>query len=158
MMATLTPQRQFLETTLLPRFASAFAQDALVLNIGAGRHAYREHFRCEIRTSDRATGVGCDEVFAVENIPYATGTVDGLLFNGVFDRVDDPMQAMRELHRVLKPSGSLLFGAAGIDFEWHADRDRWRLTPGGVRHVVRGFRVIEEQAFERVYYFFVLGK
>lgn len=156
MIATLTPQRQFLETTLLPRFGATFASDALFLNIGAGRHAYREHFRCAVRTTDKAPG--CDETFAVEEIPYPTESVDGLLFNGVFDRVDDPMQAMRELHRVLKPSGSLLFGAAGIDFEWHADRDRWRLTPGGVRHVVRNFRVIEEQAFERVYYFYVLGK
>lgn len=158
MMATRTPQREFLETTLLPRFALAFAPTALVLNIGAGRHAYHEHFRCRVRTGDRATDVGCDETYAAEAIPYATETVDGILLNGVFDRLDDPMQALREISRVLKPTGRWLLGAAGVDFEWHADRDRWRLTPGGAKHVVRAFHVLEERWFDRVYYFAVLGK
>ena len=154
----MTPQRAFLETTLLPRFASGFAADAIVVNIGAGRHAYRNYFPCPIRTADRSPEAGCDETYAAEAIPYADAAVDGILFNGVFDRLDDPMQAMRECFRVLKAGGSLLFGAAGLDFDWHAERDRWRLTPGGVAHVVRAFRIIEEHWFERVYYFGVLGK
>lgn len=152
----MTPQRAFLETTLLPRFAAGFAADAIVLNLGAGRHTYREYFRCRLRTADRAPG--CDETFAAEAIPYADDSVDGVLFNGVFDRLDDPMQAMREVFRVLKRGGALLFGAAGLDFDWHVDRDRWRLTPGGVAHVVRAFRVLEEHWFDRVYYFGVLAK
>lgn len=157
-METRTPQRQFLEATLLKRFAATFGPDALVLNIGAGRHAYREYFPCPVRTADVSPDVGCDEVYAAEAIPYADATVDGILFNGVFERLDDPMQAMREMYRVLKPSGVLLFGAPGIDFDWHADADRWRLTPGGVRHVIGAFRVLDEQHFDRVFSFFVLGK
>jgi SAM-dependent methyltransferase len=154
----MTPQRYFLETTLLPRFAATFAPTALVLNVGAGRHAYREHFKCSIRTGDRAADVGCDEQYVAEAIPYANAAADGILCNGVLERLDDPMQAMREFHRVLKPSGSFLLGVAGIDFEWHADRDRWRLTPGGAAYVVRGFKILEQHAFERVYYYYVLGK
>jgi SAM-dependent methyltransferase len=158
MITTPTPQRQFLETTLLPRWAASFAPSAFVLNLGAGRHAYREHFGCTLRTADRAADAHCDETFQVEAIPYRDNVIDGILFNGVFDRLDDPMQAMRECRRVLKPTGTMLLGLAGLDFEWHADRDRWRVTPGGAQYVIREFRVLEAQAFGRVYYFYVLGK
>lgn len=154
----MTPHRQFLEADLLPRFAVTFAADALVLNIGAGRHGYQDFFPCPVRTSDRASDLGCDEAYPAEAIPYGDETVDGILFNGVLERLDDPMQVMRELYRVLKRTGSMLFGAPGIDFEWHAQKDRWRLTPGGVRHIVQAFRVIEERHFGQIFYFYVLGK
>ncbi len=152
----MTPHRQYLETTLLPRFAATFAPDALVLNIGAGRHAYREYFPCPVRTADRV--VGCDETYAAEAIPYADDAVDGILCHGVFERLDDPMQALRECYRVLKPGGTFLFGAVGLACEWHSGRDRWRLTPGGTTHVVRPFRVIEARWFDRVAYVAILGK
>jgi SAM-dependent methyltransferase len=155
-MAGLTPQRTYLETVLLPRFAARFAADAVVLNVGAGRHVYRDYFRCPVRTADRSPDVGCDAVFPVEAIPYPDASVDGILFNGVFERVDDPMQAMRELRRVLKPTGALLFGAAGLDFDWRVDRDRWRLSPGGFQHVLSAFRVLEEQRFDHVYQYAVV--
>ena len=156
-MAPRTPQRAYLETELLPRFAARFDAEARVVNVGAGRHDYRAYFRCPIETTDRSADVGCDAVFPAEAMPYPDASVDGIVFNGVFDRLDDPMQAMREVRRVLKPTGALLFGAAGLDFDWRVDRDRWRLSPGGMRHVLSAFRVIEEQTFDRVYHFAVVG-
>ncbi len=156
-MAARTPQREYLETTLLPRFAARFAGDAVVLNVGAGRYEYREYFRCPVQTADRALNVGSDMVYPAEAIPYADASVDGIIFNGVFERLDDPMQAMREMRRVLKPTGALLFGAPGLDFEWRVERDRWRLSPGGVKHVLSAFRTLEEQTFDRVYYFAVVA-
>jgi len=159
MIAIRTPQREFLETALLPRFASRFAPDALVLNIGAGDdHPYREFFPCPLRTSDRTAAAGCDEIFVAEDIPYANETVDGIVFVGVFDRLDDPMRAMREFARVLKRSGTMLFGATGLDFPWHDERDRWRLSPGGMRFIVRDFHILEEEHFDRIYDFYVLSK
>ena len=156
MTPALTPQRSYLETVLLPRFAQRFTADAVVLNVGAGVHAYRDYFQCPVRTADRSAKAGCDAVFPAEAIPYPDASVDGVLFNGVFDRLDDPMQAMRELRRVLKPTGALLFGAAGLDFDWRVDRDRWRLSPGGFRHVLSAFRVLEEQRFDNVYQYAVV--
>jgi len=152
----MTPLRQFLETTLLPTFAQAFDVESLVLNIGAGKHAYREYFRCLIRTADIVPG--CDETFPAEAIPYPDASVDGILFNGVFERLDDPMQAMREVFRVLKPGGTLLFSALNLNFEWHSPLDRWRLTRAGARHVVRAFQVIEEHWVGHEGYFYLLRK
>lgn len=150
-----TPQRAYLEMELLPRFAARFPADALVLNVGAGRHGYREYFRCPIRTADKAQTEGVDEVWPAEAIPYPDRAVDGIVLNGVFDRLDDPMQAMRECHRVLKPAGAMLFGAGGVAFPWHTERERWVLTPGGARWVTSKFRVLEER-IDPTYCFLVL--
>jgi SAM-dependent methyltransferase len=153
-----TPQREYFETTLLPRFAASFQSDALVLNIGAGDHAYRTYFGCSVRTSDRESACHCDETYCAEAIPYPDQTIDGILCMGVLERLDDPMQALREFARVLKPGGLMLLGMPGIDFQWHKAVDRWRLTPGGAAHVVRDFTVIEEQHFDHVYHFYVVSK
>ena len=157
MTAPRTPQRHFLDTTLLPRFAAGFAPDARVLNLGAGTHPYREPFRCPVVTSDRVAG-RCDEAYPAEAIPEADQTVDGIVCTGVFERLDDPMQALRECARVLKPGGTLLFGAPGLDFPWQARSDRWRLTPGGAAYVVQAFDVLEAHPFGHTYYFYVLRR
>lgn len=154
-MAIYTPQRRYLETELLPRFAARFAADAVVVNVGAGAQAYREYFRCPVQTADRYPG--CDAVYCAEAIPYPDQSVDGIVFTGVFDRLDDPMQAMRELRRILKPTGAMLFGAAGLDFDWRRTKDRWRLTPGGFQYVLSPFSVLEEQTFDRVFQFAVVA-
>ncbi len=154
----MTPARAFFERTLLPAFAARFGPADLVLNIGAGRHGYRESFSCRLVTADRNPHAGCDETFPAEQIPYAEDAVDGLLCMGVFERLDDPMQAMRELRRVLKPRGLLLFAALDLDCPWRKPCDRWRLSPGGAVHVVREFLVLESYNIDRCSHFFVLQK
>lgn len=153
-----TKVRAALERDLLPAFARRFAATDLVLNIGAGRFAYREHFGCRVVTSDRNPEVGCDECFPAEAIPYATDSVDGLLMMGVLERLDDPMQAMRELRRVLKPLGVLLICVLDLGFPWRKPVDRWRLSAGGAAHLVREFTVLDVQQVDDWARFFVLQK
>lgn len=136
----MTPVRALFESQLLPDFARRFGPPDLVLNIGAGDHAYREAFTCRVVTADPKPG--CDETFVAEQIPYGDDSVDGVLLMGVFERLDDPMQAMRELRRVLRPGGWLLMSALDRGFEWRKPVDRWRLTAGGVAHVVKDFAVV----------------
>lgn len=153
---TRTRQRTVLEEELLPAFARRFPPSAFVVNVGAGDHPYREYFSCRYVTADRQPG--CDDMYAAERIPYPDASVDGLLFLSVFDRLDDPMQAMRELRRVLKSGGWLLFGAADLGFEWRVARDRWRLSPGGLAHVLRDFEAVEVRNIDRVYHYAVARK
>lgn len=152
----MTPVRALFESTLLPDFARRFAPSDLVLNIGAGDHAYREAFACRVVTADPKPG--CDEVFKAERIPYPDDAVDGVLMMGVFERLDDPMQALREVRRVLRPRGWLLLSALDRGFEWRKDVDRWRLTPGGMAHVVRDFIVVATHAVGDVAHFVVAQK
>lgn len=152
----MTAPRLFFEQVLLPAFARRFGQSELVLNIGAGDHAYRDHFACRFVTADREPG--CDQVFPAEDIPYSADAVDGVLMMGVFERLDDPMQAMRELRRVIRPGGVLLISALDLRFEWLKPCDRWRLTAGGAVHVVKGFTVLETHNVDHLAHFFVLQK
>lgn len=146
----MTPARACFETELLPDFARRFSSSQLVLNIGAGEHSYRDAFPCRVVTCDRRPG--CDETFTAEHIPYADVSVDGVLMMGVFERLDDPIQAMRELHRILRPAGWLLLSALGLEFEWRKPCDRWRLSPGGVTHVAQGFTTAAERYIGHVHF------
>ncbi len=151
----MTPRGLF-ERDLLPAFAARFNPSSLVVNIGAGKHAYREYFPCRVVTADPLAS--CDERWSAEAIPHPDGVFDGVLLMGVFERLDDPMQAVREVRRVLKPGGLLLFSALDLGFPWRKDCDRWRLSPGGAAHVTRAFEVLESDHIDGLAHFFVLKK
>lgn len=136
----MTPVRAYFEGVLLPDFARRFGPSDLVLNVGAGDHPYREAFSCRLVTSDKQAG--CDATWCAEQIPYADASVEGVLLMGVFERLDDPMQALREIRRVLRPCGWLLMSALDRGFEYRKPVDRWRLTPGGMAHVMKDFAVV----------------
>lgn len=152
-----TAQRLLLEGEVLPTFAALFSPSALVLNLGAGDYPYREYFACQYRTVDQKPGLA-DETFSVERIPYADGSVDGVVFMGVFERLDDPLQAMREIRRILRPGGYLLFGAPGLAFPWKALRDRWRLTPGGLAVILAPFQSIQRYELGAVYHLAIVRR
>lgn len=152
----MTSVRAFFESTMLPDFARRFAPTDLVLNIGAGDHAYREAFPCRLVTADRKPG--CDEMFRAEQIPYATDSIDGVLLMGVFERLDDPMQAMREIRRVLRPCGWLLLSVLDLGFEFRKAVDRWRLTSGGFDHVLQGFAIVARHNVEGLAHFAIVQK
>lgn len=152
----MTKARELFERELLPAFAARFHPAQLVLNLGAGDHQYRDHFTCRVVTADKAPG--CDQQFAAEQIPYDDDSLAGVLMMGVFERLDDPMQAMREIRRVVKPDGYVLLSALDIMAPYQKPVDRWRLTPGGAAHVVRDFLVLAAVNVDRYAHFFVLQK
>ncbi len=152
----MTPLRALLEREVLPQFAALFSPADLVLNVGAGRHDYRSSFRCRVVTSDVAPG--CDQTFPAEAMLYTNASLDGVLMVGVFERLDDPMQAMRELFRVLRPGGFLLISLLDLGFPWRKPVDRWRVSAGGVAHVVGAFTVLAEHQVADLARIFVLQK
>lgn len=152
----MTKVRALFERQLLPEFANRFGPKHVVLNIGAGDHAYREFFRCRVVTSDRQPG--CDEMFQAEQIPYVNDSVDGVLMMGVFERLDDPMQAMRELRRVVRPGGWLLVSALDLGFDYRKPCDRWRVSAGGAAHIVRDFTVVSSENVDGLAHFMLLQK
>jgi 2-polyprenyl-6-hydroxyphenyl methylase/3-demethylubiquinone-9 3-methyltransferase len=50
-----------------------------------------------------------DTVETIERLPFEEGRFDGVLCSSVLEYLDDPVACCRELHRVLKPGGLLLF-------------------------------------------------
>jgi SAM-dependent methyltransferase len=73
-------------------------------------------------------------------VPYPDGWADVIVFDWVMEHVTEPDNFVRELARVLKPTGTLLFrtvqrwspaglGASLVPNRWHASLIR-RLQPG----------------------------
>jgi SAM-dependent methyltransferase len=82
----------------------------------------------------------------VQKLPFADGELEAVLCLSVLSHVEDPMLAMRELHRAICPGGYLLlwlpflFPYAGMEGYY---QDYWRFTADGVRLLTRAFSDVE---------------
>jgi SAM-dependent methyltransferase len=104
-----------------------------VVEIGADRHRRYERLY-PAAGSYMATNVTGDvEAQAdVTELPYAGGSLDGLVVVSVLEHVADVNQAWRELERVLRPGGRLLTVVPFL-FPVHDVVGRWRLGPDAYR-------------------------
>ncbi len=107
--------------------ASRVPNGAKVLDVGAGPCRYRSLFaHCEYQTQDfcqyqgkRTDGVQTDKwaygtidhVSEITAIPVEDNTFDALLCTEVLEHVPEPIPALAELGRILKPGGTLLLTA-----------------------------------------------
>ncbi len=77
-----------------------------------------------------AAGVQADLMLgSATAIPLADSTVDTVVMTWTLCSIPDPLAALREMRRVLKPSGQLLFVEHGLSPEPAVDRWQRRLTP-----------------------------
>jgi ubiquinone/menaquinone biosynthesis C-methylase UbiE len=70
-------------------------------------------------TMRRASEQGLDNVEAIQGdatrLPYDDGTFDAVYLVTVLGEIPDQDAALRELHRVLKPTGRVVFGETVLD-------------------------------------------
>jgi ubiquinone/menaquinone biosynthesis C-methylase UbiE len=66
---------------------------------------------------------------SAEELPYPAGSVDTVVTTWTLCSIPDPMQALREMRRVLKPEGKLLFVEHGRTPEARVNRWQDRLNP-----------------------------
>jgi ubiquinone/menaquinone biosynthesis C-methylase UbiE len=65
-------------------------------------------------TMRSASARGLDNLVATEgdatDLPYEDGSIDAVILTAVLGEIPDPADALREIHRVLRPSGRLVVG------------------------------------------------
>jgi ubiquinone/menaquinone biosynthesis C-methylase UbiE len=86
-----------------------------------------------------------DIVASAYDIPVADAAFDSALMSEVLEHLEEPLAALRECARTLRPGGVLILTAP---FIWHvheAPRDFYRYSPYGLRHLLEqaGFEVEE---------------
>lgn len=113
-----------------------------VLDLGCGTGQAPKHFRlpekCEVHGIDldqqsleqarinypqRYYGVGCGE-----KLPYDNGFFDQVIANVSLPYMNIP-KTLREVHRVLKPSGTVIFALHPPSFTWSELKKTRRLRP-----------------------------
>lgn len=129
------------------------AQERVVLDVGGGERfqkwlaPYKDLFKtCEYTTLDYDPASGADIIGDIHAIPMPDESVDGIICHSVLEHVRDPITAMRELKRILKPGGKLFFYVPST-YPYHARKghypDYWRFFSDTLDVLFEGFSTVE---------------
>ena len=87
----------------------------------------------QVRNLDIVDGEGVDYVADIsQNIPLPDDSVDVILTQEVLEHVANPLVAMREISRVLRPGGTLYLQVPFIIGYHPGPNDYWRFTREGI--------------------------
>jgi SAM-dependent methyltransferase len=119
--------------------------DGKVLDVGCGSQQYREflnyrqYFGIEW-SADKRPPVVAD----VTQIPFRTAAFDSALCTEVLEHLPEPGHCLSEIHRVVKPGGSVLFTVPMTVHTHSEPHDFYRYTEYGLRYQLEkhGFEVL----------------
>jgi len=125
----------------------------VVLEVGAGRHAWRGRFVPPVERTlgwwslDLSTRVRPHLVGDVQALPLRPASVDTVVSLEVLEYVARPAVALAEMHRVLRPGGHLLISVPFVH-RMDGPSDRWRFSEHSLREALgaAGFGVVALQA------------
>ncbi len=134
-----------------------FDNSKSVLDIGEGLRARKETGskydssrawlkeyieKVDYTVMDPVPDYGPDIVGDIHAIPLTDNSVDAIICLAVLEHVKDPVRAMEEMHRVLKPGGRLLIYVPFL-YYYHAHEgyyeDYWRFTKDTLEHLAKPF-------------------
>ena len=112
-----------------------------VLDVGGKYQPYRpllgtrisRYIAVDLKRSDFVTVVASGEA-----LPFPPESFDLVIATQVFDYFDDPQEAARQIHSVLRPRGVLLASMPACAPRF-ANDEKWRFTPSGLRSVFSPF-------------------
>jgi SAM-dependent methyltransferase len=85
--------------------------------------------------------LNCDVTGDLTEIPISDSQLDGVVLTEVLEHCKDPVRALAEVHRVLRPGGLLLVTSPFI-WSWHGTNsysDYWRFTRQGWELLLENF-------------------
>lgn len=144
----LNPSRIHLDRVAARAGALATDPSFRVLDAGAGSAPYRRHF--SRATYETADFLSVDKRYApptyvcdLVDIPVEDNRFDLVFCSQTLEHLPDPLAALEELHRVLKPQGQLWVTAPLFYAEHEVPYDFYRYTRYGLQYLAEkgGFRV-----------------
>jgi SAM-dependent methyltransferase len=134
-------------TTLIDAACRLATDTALVaLDVGSDLSPYSSLLADHgwtVQTLDIEPGPGVDHVGTVEHTGLPNASFDLVLCTQVVEHCLDPWAALRELHRIVRPGGCLIWTVPQVWFYHPHPADNWRFTPEGVSRLSEngGFEV-----------------
>jgi len=93
---------------------------------------------------DIEPGPGVDVVADAHDLShFPDGSFEMVLATEVLEHLHTPQRAIDEMHRVLKPSGSVILTTRFIFPLHNIPGDYWRFTRYGLEHLFRNFKKVE---------------
>jgi len=98
------------------------------------------------QTFDYDSRTGAHVVGDIHAIPVTDNAYDAIICSSVLEHVRDPLTAMREMHRILKPGGYMFFYVPSI-YPYHARKghypDIWRFFDDTIHILFKDFSSFE---------------
>lgn len=135
----------------LKRWASKYLTGHLI-DIGCGTKPYKDMLAPYVTSHvgiDHPDSLheksNVDKVGTAYQIPADDASFDSAICSAVLEHLEEPEQALRECHRVLKPGGVAIYS---IPFIWHLHeepRDYYRYSKYGLKYLFEkvGFEIVE---------------
>lgn len=120
-----------------------------LLDVGCGTMPYRSLFSVqhyvglEIDSEQARTRNVADFFYDGTTFPFESDRFDGVLCNQVLEHVFNPIEFLSEIHRVLKPDGTLILTVPFVWDEHEQPFDYARYTSFGLSHLLKkaGFHI-----------------
>lgn len=134
--------------------ALKFAPSDRWIDVGCGLRPYESYFPpgsyigIDVEVSGRDTAMKTPDCYYDGRVlPFADRSFDGAFSTQVLEHVADPSALLREMHRVVKPGGSLLLSLPFVWQEHEEPYDFFRFTRFGITEMLTqtGFTVDEIQ-------------
>jgi SAM-dependent methyltransferase len=139
----------------LARSIAVFAQllKGRLLDIGCGSKPYKklfvvdEYVGLDIDSEITRKRKIADQLYDGKVFPFSSNSFDSALCNQVLEHVFNPDQFLREIYRVLKPSGKLLLTVPFVWDEHEQPYDYARYSSFGLKSLLEknGFHVLEQK-------------
>lgn len=124
------------------------------LDLGAGTGKYKgmiKPYTSEYIALDLEEGENIDIVADITQTGLDSNSLDTVISTQVFEHIPKPWEAVREVHRILKPGGKCIVTAPFVH-AYHADpHDYYRYTVEGIKALFsEGFVVVEAGPYTRL--------
>lgn len=131
---------------IFSRWARKFAGRQLtILDIGGRYQPYRPLFgtsAAKYFAIDLLKTALVSVVASGEAPPFAPGSFDLVITTQVMEYFKEPASAVRQIHAILKPGGTLLASAAAFAPRF-VEEERWRFTRTGLSELLLPFAEVE---------------